>query len=84
MLKFIKQISVLAIIFFRCNLSSVNPLECVSINNQECYVRPEIVMLIVTSLYFILLVLKQVNAVVVVTISMIPMQNFLFLMLLKI
>ena len=32
-------------------------------------------MLIVTSLYFILLVLEQVNAMVVVIISMIPMQN---------
>ena len=29
--------------FFRCNLSSVNPLECVSMNNQKCKVRPEIV-----------------------------------------
>ena len=29
--------------FFGCNLSSVNSLECVSINNQECKVRPEIV-----------------------------------------
>ena len=30
-------------IFFDCSLSSVNSLECVSINNQECKVRPEIV-----------------------------------------
>ena len=29
--------------FFGCSLSSVNPLECVPINNQECKVRPEIV-----------------------------------------
>ena len=29
--------------FFGCNLSSVNPLEYVSINNQKCKVRPEIV-----------------------------------------
>ena len=28
--------------FFGCNLSSVNPLECVSMKNQ-CKVRPEIV-----------------------------------------
>ena len=28
---------------FGYNLSSVNSLECVSINNQECKVRPEIV-----------------------------------------
>ena len=30
-------------IFFDCNLSCVNPLECVSMNNQECKVRPKIV-----------------------------------------
>ena len=29
--------------FFGCNLSSVNPLECVSMNNQERKVRLEIV-----------------------------------------
>ena len=28
---------------FFCSLSSVNSLECVSMNNQECKVRPEIV-----------------------------------------
>ena len=55
-------------------------------NNQECKVKPETInvdekLLIVMSLYFILLVLKQVNAVVVVTISMIHMQKCVFLML---
>ena len=29
--------------FFGCNLPSLNPLECISINNQECKIRPEIV-----------------------------------------
>ena len=42
MFKFIKQIFVSAIMFFG-SLSSVNPLKCVSINNQECKVRPKIV-----------------------------------------
>ena len=42
MFKFIKQIFVSAIMFFG-SLSSVNPLECVSVNNQECKVRPKIV-----------------------------------------
>ena len=28
--------------FLGRNLSSVNPLKCVSMNNQECKVRPEI------------------------------------------
>ena len=38
-----KRIFVSVMMFFGCNLSSVNPLECVSMNNQECKVRPEIV-----------------------------------------
>ena len=38
-----KQIFVSAMMFFGRNLSSANSLECVSINNQECKVRPEIV-----------------------------------------
>ena len=29
--------------FFNCNLPSVNSLKCISMNNQECKVRPEIV-----------------------------------------
>ena len=28
--------------FFGCNLSSVNPLKCISMNNQECKLRPQI------------------------------------------
>ena len=43
MFRFVKRIFISAIIFFGYNLSSVNSLECVSINNQECKVRPEIV-----------------------------------------
>ena len=43
MFGFVKRIFVSAMMFFGCNLSSVNPLECVSMNNQECKVRPEIV-----------------------------------------
>ena len=39
----VKRIFVSKIMFFGCNLSRVNPLECVSMNNQECKVRPEIV-----------------------------------------
>ena len=28
--------------FFSCNVFNVNSLECVSVNNQECKIRPEI------------------------------------------
>ena len=39
----VKRIFVSTMMFFGCNLSSVNLLECVSMNNEECKVRPEIV-----------------------------------------
>ena len=39
----VKGIFVSATMFFGCNLSSVNPLECVSMNNQKCKARPKIV-----------------------------------------
>ena len=43
MFGFVKRIFVSAMMFFGCNLSSVNLLECVSMNNQECKLRLEIV-----------------------------------------
>ena len=43
MFRFVKQIFVSVMMFFGCNSSSVNPLECVSMDNQERKVRPEIV-----------------------------------------
>ena len=42
MSRFVKQIFVSTLMFFG-NLSNVNPLECLSINSEECKVRPEIV-----------------------------------------
>ena len=56
------------------SLTGVTSLICISMNNQACKVRPEIINVI-------LFVLKQVNAVVVVIISMIHMQKCVFLML---
>ena len=43
MFRLVKQIFVSAIMFFGYNLSRVNSLECISMKNQECKVRPEIV-----------------------------------------
>ena len=43
MFRFAKRIFVSAMRFFGCNLSSVNPLEYVSMNKQGCKVRLEIV-----------------------------------------
>ena len=78
MFKFIKQIFVSTIIFFG-SLSSMKPLECVSMNNQECKERPEIVNVNSNEPFNL-----SLNAVVVVTILMIPVQNCVFLMLLRI
>ena len=50
-------------------LTSVNSLSCISVNNQECKERSQLLMLMGMILCFYLLVLKQVNAAVVALIS---------------
>ena len=40
---FIKKCFFTAMTFFNFNQSSVNSLECVSMNNQECKIRTEII-----------------------------------------
>ena len=42
MFEYVKQLFVSTMMCFG-SLSSVNPLECISMNNQNCKVRPEIV-----------------------------------------
>ena len=55
---------------------------CISMNNQECKVRPQIVNVNEDDpVFFFLLVLKHADAVVVATISIIQMQNCVFLIL---
>ena len=63
------------------NLLSDAPLSYISINNQECKVRAQIVNANSEEPVFFPSVLKQVNTVVLVIISMIHMQNCVFLML---
>ena len=43
MLRFVKQILISGMMFFNCNSSNVNLLECVLMKNQECKIRPEII-----------------------------------------
>ena len=43
MLRYIKKCFFTAITFFSSNVLNVNSLECVSMNNQECKIRPEII-----------------------------------------
>ena len=67
MFRSVKWIFISAMMYFGYNLSSVNSLECISISNQECKARPEIVNVNSNDpVFFFLLVLKQVNAAVVV------------------
>ena len=42
MFKFVKQIFISTMMFFG-SLSNANSLECISIKNEECKVRPKIV-----------------------------------------
>ena len=37
----IKKCFYTAMTFFGCNVLNVNPLKCVSMNNQECEIRPQ-------------------------------------------
>ena len=54
---FIKKCFFTAVTFFNFNLSSVNSLECVSMNNQEYKIRTEIILTLM-NLCSILIVLK--------------------------
>ena len=52
MLGFIKKCTFTAMTFINFNLSNVNSLECVSMNNQECKIRTEIINLNTNELMF--------------------------------
>ena len=84
MLRFVKQIFVSEMMFFSSNILNVSSLERVSINNQECKVRPEIINISINERPFYSYSVKYINAVVFVKISMLHMQISVFLMLLKI
>ena len=66
---------------FGCNRVRVNPLKFVSINNQECKVRPEIIN--INSNEPLFYPLSSGNVMVVAIILMIHMQNYVFPMLPK-
>ena len=85
MLAFIKKCFFTGLAFLstltRIHLLNAVPLSCISMNNQEYKVRPQVINVNGMILFFFLLVLKQVNAVVVSTISIIRFQNCVFLIL---
>ena len=85
MLAFIKKFFFTGLAFLstlaRIHMLNAVPLSCISMNNQEYKVRPQVINVNGMILFFFLLVLKQVNAVVVSTISIIRIQNCMFLIL---
>ena len=54
----IKKKFISAMIFFSFNVLNVNSLECVSMNNQDCKIRPQTINLNTNEPCFILTVLK--------------------------
>ena len=83
MFVFINKIIYIGFLFLS-SLVSTTSLNCISMKNQECKVRPEIIIVNSNEYIFIVLVSKQVNVVAVVIILMIHMQNYVFPMLQKI
>ena len=74
MFEFIKEIFLTGLTVLS-SLTSATPLSFISMHNHECKVRAEINNVNSDESDFIPLVLKQVNAVVVVIISMNHMQK---------
>ena len=63
------------------NFTNASSLSCISMNNQECKVRPDIINVNSNSSMIYPFSIKQVNVVAIVIILMIHMQKFVFLML---
>ena len=63
------------------NLSSVNSLECISMINQECKLRTEIVNINSNNSIFHPFSIKVNNVMAIVIILIIHMQEFVFLIL---
>ena len=80
MFVFIKKIFHIESLFLSI-LVSTTSLNCFSMKNQECKVRPEIINVNSNELYFILLVLKQINVAAVVITLIIHIQKYAFPML---
>ena len=72
MFKFVKKVFFIGLTILS-NFANVIPLSCISMNNQECKVRPETIN--------VNRILKQVNVEVVVLTLMNHMQKYVFLML---
>ena len=66
---------------FLSNLVSANSLSCISMNNQPCKARPQIVNVNSNNPIFYPFSIKKVNVVAIVIILMTHMREFVFLIL---
>ena len=82
MFRFIEKCFFIGSIFLS-NLVNTTSLSCISMNDQACKARPEIINVNSNKpvLKLIFLVLKQVNVATIVIILMIHTQKYVFLML---
>ena len=80
MFGFVKKIFLITSLFLSILLSTT-PLSCISMINQACKVRPEIINLNSNDAVFYTFSIKTNNVVLDVTISMIHMQKYVFLIL---
>ena len=83
MLIFIKKCFFTAMDLFVYNVLNVNSLECVSMNNQECKIRSEIISTNSSKPSFYPYSIKINKCNCSYNILMIHMQNYVFLMLSK-
>ena len=83
MFGFIEKSVFKAMTFFSFNVLSVNSLECVSMNNQECKVREKVINVNTNKPVFYPFSVKVKNAVEIVIISIIHMLDYVFQMLSK-
>ena len=79
MLEFIKKCFFKAMTFINFNLSNVNSLECVSMNNQEWKIRTEIINLNTNEPMFYPYSIKKISTKAVVIQSVILMLKYVFL-----
>ena len=82
MLGFIKKCFFTVMTFFSFIVLNVNSLECISMNNQECKIRSEIINVNTSEPIFYPYSIT-VNAKVVTILLMTQMLNYVFLILLK-
>ena len=81
MFRFVKKLFFVGLTILS-SFVSINALNCISMSNQECKTRPQVVNVNGNELVFFPFSIKT-NAVVVVIILTIRMQKFVFLMLQK-